>query len=128
MQLAKSEQPATADAVNGLRSTPSSTRLGKAKTNEVIFQVVARPRAAIEASDNYSRTVAVLTDRWRVIECTAGIQWIVQYRAGSGRYATARWVGRSFCRTREALVGCCIGLCGTAEGLEGLPERIGAPG
>lgn len=128
MQLAKSLKPATESAVNGLRSMQSGKMLDKANLNEVVFQAVARPSPAIESSDNYLRTVAILNDRWRVIECTARIQWILQYRASaSAGHARSRWAGRSFCRTREALIACCIRLCGTARGLDRLPERIGAP-
>ena len=39
----------------------------------------------------------------RVIECRAGIQWIVQRRVSSGRYP---WDAVSFCRTKEALLRC----------------------
>jgi hypothetical protein len=49
-----------------------------------------------EESDSYP-AVANLNDRWRVIACGAGIQWILQRRRGD------HWVGYWFCRTREAL-------------------------
>lgn len=53
-----------------------------------------------------NKIVAHLNERWRVIECAAGIQWILQHRAGE-RHGTARWDDRSYCRTREALIRCC---------------------
>jgi hypothetical protein len=55
-----------------------------------------------EEAENYHAVVAQLSDEWRVIVCRAGIQWILQHRAGQ-RHGTARWVGRSYCRTSEAL-------------------------
>jgi hypothetical protein len=55
-----------------------------------------------EEADDYHAVVAHLNDEWRVIICAAAIQWILQRRAGE-RHGTARWEGRSYCRTREAL-------------------------
>jgi hypothetical protein len=63
--------------------------------------------AASESAGGYGRVVAVLNGRWRVVECAHGIQWILQYRSSAETYATSRWTGRSFCRTREALLRCC---------------------
>jgi hypothetical protein len=54
-----------------------------------------------ESGDRYDRVVVQLNEKWRVVECRAGIQWILQRRksatAGSG------WDGRSFCRSGEAI-------------------------
>jgi hypothetical protein len=50
-----------------------------------------------EESGSYP-VIANLNDRWRVVACSAGIQWILQRRRGD------HWVGCWFCRTREALV------------------------
>jgi hypothetical protein len=55
-----------------------------------------------EEADDYPGVTAVLNDNWRVIECRSGIQWILQRRGGE-RHGRARWEGRSFCRTSEAL-------------------------
>jgi hypothetical protein len=125
MRPLKSAKPATDDAVNGLRSMQSAKMLDQANLKEVISQVVARRGAISESADNYQNVVLFLNDRWRVIECSAGIQWIVQYRASAETYSRSHWTGRSFCRTREALIRSCISLSGTAHGLEMLPERIG---
>lgn len=70
-----------------------------------------------------------LNDRWRVVECRDAIQWILQRRHGPERPAGARWEGRAYCRTREALVRCCRAYCGpidpsAAAALEALPERF----
>jgi len=56
-----------------------------------------------EESDNYHAVVARLNDGWRVIVCRAGIQWILQHRSGQ-RHGRARWEGRSYCRTQQALI------------------------
>jgi len=85
-----------------------------------------------ESADNYGRFVARLNLRWRVIECQHRIQWILQYRASAETYPTSSWKGRSFCRTREALVRCCREHAGVidpsaAAVLAALPERIDAP-
>lgn len=81
-----------------------------------------------EESDDHHAVVARLSDDWRVIVCRAGIQWILQHRAGQ-RHGTARWVGRSYCRTSEALNRLSHKHAGTlrpdaAAILAALPERI----
>jgi hypothetical protein len=78
-----------------------------------------------------------LNARWRVITCADGVQWILQRRnvpAGTGgnrpeRHSTDDWRGRSYCRTREALIRCCRAYSGeidpvAAAALQALPERI----
>lgn len=72
----------------------------------------------IETSDDYPLVVVDFGDGWRVIECAAGLQWILQKRISRGQYP---WRGQSFCRTKEALLRC-------AERshplLEALPDRF----
>ena len=82
-----------------------------------------------KSADNYGRIVAQLNSRWRVIECRHLIQWILQYRASAETYATSRWVGRTYCRTRNGLLRCCREHAGAidrtaTEILAALPERI----
>ena len=62
----------------------------------------AVPSLRSEEADDYHAVVARLNESWRIIVCAAGIQWILQRRRGERR-GTARWEGRSFCRTSEAL-------------------------
>lgn len=81
-----------------------------------------------ESSDFYPRIVAVLNPRWRVVVCPAGIQWILQRRSGE-RHGTARWDGRAYCRTSQALIRCCRDYAGEIEPracatLAALPARI----
>jgi hypothetical protein len=71
-----------------------------------------------------------LNARWRVIECHDGIQWILQARNRAETVARDVWRGRSYCRTREALVRCCDAYCDAIEpagraALEALPPCIG---
>ena len=84
-----------------------------------------------EEADDYHAIVAQLSDDWRVIVCRAGVQWIVQHRAGQ-RHGRSRWVGRSYCRTREALNRLSHKHAGTlrpdaAAILAALPARIDEP-
>jgi hypothetical protein len=81
-----------------------------------------------EAADNFLDVVVQLKDRWRVIVCRHGIQWIVQHR----EKGTARrpWRGRHYCTTRKALVRLCGSSCGDVDPaavavLEALPENFG---
>jgi hypothetical protein len=43
-----------------------------------------------ESADDYPHLVAILNAGWRVIECAAGIQWILQRRKGE-RHGSPRW-------------------------------------
>lgn len=49
-----------------------------------------------ESTDDYPQIVARLSDKWRVILCTAGVQWILQRRDGE-RAGGARWAGVGYC-------------------------------
>jgi hypothetical protein len=82
-----------------------------------------------EEADDYHAVVARLNKTWRVIVCSAGIQWVLQRRAGE-RHGRARWEGRSFCRTSHALNRLSRMRAGAIDPtaatiLAGLPERIG---
>jgi hypothetical protein len=62
------------------------------------------------------------------VECAAGIQWILQRRAGE-RHGVPRWDDRSYCRTKEALIRCCRASAGETDPaawvtLAALPERV----
>jgi hypothetical protein len=85
-----------------------------------------------ESSDSYGDVVAVLNRSWRVIRCRDGIQWILQSR-DSATAAKGVWRGRSYCRTKEALLRVCAAHAGkidpTAVGLlVELPDWTEAPG
>ena len=88
---------------------------------------VSSPERA-EFADNY-QVVARLNVRWRVIECRDGIQWILQYGNRAETVARDGWRGRSYCRTKEALLRVCDYHAGVidrdaAEILAGLPDRF----
>jgi hypothetical protein len=73
-----------------------------------------------------------LNDRWRVIVCRDGIQWILQHRNRAETVSTNDWRGRSYFRTKEALIRSCDRFCGLIDPsaiavLEALPERIESP-
>jgi hypothetical protein len=68
-----------------------------------------------ESAEAYPRVVVVLDAKTRVIECAAGIQWIVQRRVNS---SPQPWRGRSFCRTKAAL----LRIAGHHPALEALPD------
>jgi hypothetical protein len=56
-----------------------------------------------EEADAYRDVLVRLNANWRVIICAARIQFVLQRRSGK-RHGRARWEGRSYCRTREALI------------------------
>ena len=81
-----------------------------------------------EADADYAGEIARLSDRWRVIVCRDRIQWILQSRDAGGSHM-ARWRGRHYCTTREALIRLCGSLCAVPDVeamlvLSSLPERI----
>lgn len=85
-----------------------------------------------ESADNYCGVVAVLNAHWRVIECHHGLQWILQRRNAPKKARGDDWRGRSYCRTREALIRCTCASAGeidpaAATVLASLPERIELP-
>jgi hypothetical protein len=88
-----------------------------------------RPAALPESAEAYPHVQ--LNAGWRVIECRDGIQWILQYRNSRAETVSrSDWRGRSYCRTRQALIACCDRHCGpvepaTASILSALPEVIG---
>ena len=60
-----------------------------------------------ESAEDYSRVVAVLNSKWRVIECRDGAQWILQSRDTRPALENSVWRGRSYCRTKQALLRVC---------------------
>ena len=56
-----------------------------------------------ERDADYRHIVTELSDRWRLIVCRDGLQWIIQRRDGE-RSGRARWTGVYYCQTREALI------------------------
>ena len=70
------------------------------------------------------RFPVVLNEGWRVADDP--LQWVLQRRC-SKPGEKARWTGRSFCRTREALLRCVREYCGIVDAealkrLEALPD------
>ena len=85
------------------------------------------PSSHRESDGTYHGVVAVLNDNWRVIVCRDGIQWILQKAEKTSNGAA--WRGRSFCRTRLALIRVCGEHAGeiqpaAAAILAALPERL----
>jgi hypothetical protein len=72
-----------------------------------------------------NRLVAQLNERWRVIDDP--LQWALQRTKGNPRKKNSGWQGRSFCRTRDALLRCVAGYCGEIDAnslakLKSLPD------
>ena len=86
--------------INAIRSAiessaPGAVTLDASPSREVGVEALPPPEAPSppagrlqagdspnEGDDDYRSVVAVLNARWRVIACTAGIQWILQVRRG----------------------------------------------
>jgi hypothetical protein len=79
-----------------------------------------------ESNDAYPDVVAVLDGQTRVIACQDGIQWILQKKVNHND-PTQMWRGRSFCRTKEALLRCAGVKSGENPVLDDLPERFPEP-
>ncbi|ESY80660.1 hypothetical protein X740_12375 [Mesorhizobium sp. LNHC221B00] len=98
-------------------------------TEVALASIVAVKNGRREESENYPAVVAKLNSGWRVIECRDGIQWILQRLAGK-RHGQPRWEGRSYCRSRQALLRFVHSCCGPVDvaGLalvETLPDWAG---
>ena len=71
------------------------------------------------------RLIAQLNECWRVVDDP--LQWILQRKKGNPRKKSTGWAGRSFCRTREALLRCIRQSCGeldhsALEKIKALPD------
>jgi hypothetical protein len=73
----------------------------------VPHQVVKRP------AHPSNRLVAQLNATWRVVDDP--LQWILQRKKGNPRNKNSGWRGRSFCRTRKALLRCIREYCGEVD-------------
>jgi hypothetical protein len=60
-----------------------------------------------------NRLVAQLNEGWRVVDDP--LQRILQRKKGNSRRKNSGWRGRSFCRTRDALLRCVAGFCGEID-------------
>jgi hypothetical protein len=84
------------------------------------------PSSPRERDDGYRHVVVQLNDRWRVISCKDGLQWILQ-RRDAAKPHRAVWRGKRYHATREGLIASCVALAGLLESaaagmLAGLPE------
>ena len=82
-----------------------------------------------EEADDYRGFLVALNDDWRVVVCSASIQWILQRRAGE-RHGAARWTSVAFHRSRASLIAAVQARCGqvdpdAAEIIDALPAFIG---
>jgi hypothetical protein len=99
---------AAADAVSEAREIPAERRpvsdtAGKPGSVSVRGMAGAKssvPRSYGESCDDYRAVVAVLEDDRRVIECSDGIQWVIQKRVRGPR----PWRPIYYCRTKAGLL------------------------
>jgi hypothetical protein len=100
---------------NGHDMESAAFDTGGAPEHEIAYNRAPRVKFAPETSDQYPRVVAALDPKRRVIECAAGLQWIIQVRKRNGAHP---WESVSFCRTKEAL----LRLTGNPAVLQSLPD------
>jgi hypothetical protein len=103
--------------LRGDERNEAESATGQPAKAEIAYKPAAPPRLPPETSDQYPQVVAVLDPTHRVIECPAGLQWIIQVRKRNGPHP---WASVSFCRTKEAL----LRLTGNPVGLQSLPDRF----
>ena len=90
---------------------PYTSRNQGVRKPSVIRDAGAVPTDAVNRPAHPSnRLVAQLNATWRVIDDP--LQWILQRKKGNPRNKNSGWRGRSFCRTRAALLGCICKYCG----------------
>ena len=81
---------------------------------------------AIESSDLYAKVIVQSSDRWRVILCSQGLQWIIQKKESSH---AGPWRAEKYVTSRSALIRACgtLGLLSdpaTEAVLSTLPEHV----
>jgi hypothetical protein len=86
-----------------------------------------------ETADDYPHIVVMLNSNWRVVQCTDAVQWVLQRRGSPDKPRRDDWRGRSYCRTRDALIRCAREYSGTIDPkasavLAALPVRIEVEG
>ena len=59
---------------------------------------------AIESSDVYAKVIIQSSDRWRVILCSQGLQWIIQKKESSH---AGPWRAKKYVTSRSALIKAC---------------------
>ena len=59
---------------------------------------------AIESSDLYAKVTVQSSDRWRVILCSQGLQWIIQKKESSH---AGPWRAEKYVTSRSALIKAC---------------------
>jgi hypothetical protein len=89
--------------------------------------------STMESADTYSGLVVQLSADWRVVECRDSQQWILQRRGSPKMSRRDDWRGRSYCRTRGALIRCTREYAGATDPaalaiLAWLPERTAEMG
>lgn len=70
-----------------------------------------------ESAADYSHVIAHLSDRYRAIRCTDGIQWIIQKRDGF-KNGQPRWTGRSYCVEPATVHRLVLEHCGIVDAAE----------
>lgn len=63
--------------------------------------VTLSKHAHCEWANDYARAI-LRSDKYRIVVCKDGIQWIIQKRAGR-RHGQPRWEGLAYCRSRSVL-------------------------
>lgn len=71
------------------------------ETRSAIRKTPRETPSGRERDDAYSAVLIVLADRWRVIRCKDGLQYILQYRTSTAQ--PDRWESRSFPTSRDGL-------------------------
>ena len=59
-----------------------------------------------ERDDTYAEVIVECRDKWRIIRCKRGLQWIIQKRS-TGRPNRGVFIGKSFHTTRQSLIEAC---------------------
>lgn len=96
-------------------------------TMPVIHPAIARTNR--EDAGDYRGLVVELNPAWRVVECGARIQWILQRRRGGLERVGGRWASVAYHRGRETLIVAVTRRCGEIQlhataALRALPEWI----
>ena len=114
-RLVKDATEAKLDSEAQLTSKQSSVSLekGVCEPGESPCPITRRIGHVPGPAPPSNRLIAQVNRNWRVVDDP--LQWILQRRKGNPRKKNSGWQDRSFCTTREGLLGCVRELCGEVD-------------
>jgi hypothetical protein len=108
--LGESDDPPAED---DLATSTEDSAYGVRESHEQAGSSIPRQATPSPAAHDPDRLLIQLSTEWRVVD--DDLQYILQRRRDIARSKASGWVGRSFCRTCQALLRCIREYCGPLD-------------